>query len=312
MLHILLLILKILLWILLGILGLIIFVLLLVLFAPIRYSADVSIHTKTKVKARISFLIVSFRIAFDQETGKLDKIIRIAGIRLSDRNKASKPVEKSDVSTDDDDLNNISKTESSECSLDTESDEIQNEEFDLWDTDKCKEDVPLEEQKLSGRIRVFFEKLFNKLKSVYKVLSEFTPDKISEKIQQKKTLLDKQINRLEKFWNYSCTLKTRAYLKKYIISLIKHVGPRKIKGHIRYGFDEPYKTGMYTGYLSLMPFLYRKGLTLEPDFYNKVIECDVSLKGRIRLGYILRIDLNINIWRTVKIAKKLLQSNKQA
>ena len=35
------------------------------------------------------------------------------------------------------------------------------------------------------------------------------------------------------------------------------------------------------------------------------IEGELYLKGKIRLGYIARIVLNINIWKTIKAARKI-------
>ena len=190
-------------------------------------------------------------------------------------------------------------------SEDLNDDSFVHEEFDLWDNEV--EELPKSERSVFGRIKAFFAGLAAKVKKLINWLKNFSPDKIAEKIDSKTADIRRKINRLKKFWNMSCTVKTRAYLKKYIVGLLKHIGPRKIKGHVRYGFDEPYKTGQITGYLSLLPFVYQKGFTLEPDFYNKVIDGNISLKGRIRIGYIIRIALNINLWRTIKLATKVMK-----
>lgn len=190
-------------------------------------------------------------------------------------------------------------------SEDLNDDSFVHEEFDLWDNEV--EELPKNERSVFGRIKAFFAGLAAKVKKLINWLNNFSPDKIAEKIDSKTADIRRKINRLKKFWNMSCTVKTRAYLKKYIVGLLKHIGPRKIKGHVRYGFDEPYKTGQITGYLSLLPFVYQKGFTLEPDFYNKVIDGNISLKGRIRIGYIIRIALNINLWRTIKLATKVMK-----
>jgi hypothetical protein len=100
------------------------------------------------------------------------------------------------------------------------------------------------------------------------------------------------------------------YLKKYLPGLVKHIGPRRIKGYVHYGFGDPAKTGQITGYVSLLPFVYQKNFSLQPDFYNKVIEADVDMRGHLMLGYILRIALKPYLWQTVKVTKKVVAQNK--
>lgn len=185
---------------------------------------------------------------------------------------------------------------------------VWNEEFDLWDNDtedEYKDAVPSEDKKLIVRVKKAFKGFIGFIKKLYKFVTQFTPGKIIENIDEKLDKIKKKTNRIKKFWNLECTVKTRKYLKKYIISIFKHIRPRKIKGYVHYGFEEPYKTGQITGYLSLMPFVYQKGFSLEPDFYNKVLEGHIYMRGHIQIGYLLRIVFNINLWRTLKVIKKL-------
>lgn len=334
MLHVLLLILKIILYIILCILGLLLLIVLTVLFAPIRYRVEAEYYDNAKVYAKIRFLIVSIAIRFNQEDKTLDNTVRVAGFRIKNNEdnepkrskRYSKKSNKSNKKSRDDDglksetddaINNIVKP-SEEESVNIEHnvaepmhDAILNEEYDLWNNedkeDKDEDILPEKEKRIFGRIWEFFKGLIDKVRKIYTKLNELKnkPAKIADEIKIRVENAKRKLNRLEKFWNASCTVKTRKYLKRYLVGLLKHIGPRKVKGHVRYGFDEPYKTGKATGYLSLMPFVYHKGFYLEPDFYNKILEGNVLLKGRIRLGYIIRIALNINIWRTIKLARKI-------
>ena len=192
---------------------------------------------------------------------------------------------------------------------DEEEDTEPDEEPQIFDLDE-PDDLPEEEKKRSGRLKIVCQKVLEKLKKIWVFIRNHTPGKLAErvadKIEKKTAAAKKKLRRLQKFWNLSCTVKTREYLKKYIPRTLKHILPRKVKGYVHYGMDEPYKTGQVTGYLSLLPFVYQKGLSMQPDFEQKVLELDVKLKGRIRLGYLLRIVLNINIWRTLKVAKKVM------
>lgn len=336
MLHVILLILKIILWIILAIIGLLVVLLLLVLFAPIRYKADVSYRGGKTMQAivKVRYLIVSFGLQFSQETGAMEQTIRIFGFRLGKgkeksktekskteetKTEESKPdIEEPDRKTEEPDR----KTEESdrkneepkkiitegiaEKTEKEQSDEALPETFDL--ESDIGDEIPESEKKARGRLKTFFVGIWNKLKRIWRFAEEHTPDKIAETIQSKVEPVKKKVRKIQKFWNLSCTVKTRDYLKRYIPSVFRHILPRRIKGYVHYGFDEPYKTGQITGYLSLMPFLYQKQLSLQPDFYQKVLDLHLILNGKIRIGYLARIALNINLWRTLKVAKKIMNS----
>lgn len=196
-----------------------------------------------------------------------------------------------------------------EGDIKTEENKESDGKLQIFDLDE-PDDLPKEEKKRSGRLKIICQKVWEKLKKIWTFIRNHTPGKVAErvtdKLEKKTAVAKKKIRRLQKFWNLSCTVKTREYLKKYIPRTLKHILPRKVKGYVHYGMDEPYKTGQVTGYLSLLPFVYQKGLSIQPDFEQKVLELDVKLKGRIRLEYLLRIVLNINIWRTLKVAKKVM------
>lgn len=337
MLHILWIILKIILWILLGIIGLVLLLLLLVLFAPITYKIDAEYDGKAKVKAKIRFLIVSVTLRFEQEKKLLENVIRIAGFRVGGGKGKAEPVrdaedaveELADFAGDEEDdadaepdipaqeENDVKpevpvQEESDVKSEISDSERVPQEDsahevFDLWNNEDSEDGGD------DGEKEGFFTRLGILLKSLFEKLSLYTPDKLADRIGakleaigEKKQELERKISRIRKFWSLSCTVRTRSYLKKYLLSILRHIAPRRVKGRIHYGFDEPYKTGQITGYLSLMPFVYQKGLSLEPDFYNKIMEGHLYMRGHIQLGYILRIALNLNIWRTVKAARKLV------
>ena len=205
----------------------------------------------------------------------------------------------------------LPETDTTEDDIETKTEEESEEtpEHEIFDLDE-PDDLPKEEKKRSGRFKVLCRKAWEKIKKIWTFITNHTPGKVAERvtdrIEKKTATAKKKIRRLQKFWNLSCTVKTREYLKTYIPRTLKHILPRKVKGYVHYGMDEPYKTGQVTGYLSLLPFVYQKGLSMQPDFEQKVLELDVKLKGRIQPGYLLRIVLNRNIWRTIKVAKKVM------
>ncbi len=155
-------------------------------------------------------------------------------------------------------------------------------------------------EKLSAKGASLFEKLSDKADAVSDQL-----DAKSDAFEKKRTELDRTLRRFEKFWNLKCTEKMKAYLGGYLLSVLRHIAPRKAKGYAHYGFEDAAKTGQITGYLSVIPCVYQKGLSIEPDFYEKIMDLDLSLKGHILLGYVLRIIFKINLWKTLLAAKKI-------
>lgn len=345
MLHIILLILKIILWILLGIVGLVLLLLALILFTPIRYKLDVKYKEKAKILAKVKFLMVSVCIRFDQETKELDNVIRVFGIRIGkgkSQNKKKKTKDNlesleeledleydslEDALSDMDDEEDLSSekngsviqelddetvTPSLEESKENITNDIKDIVYSVTNSDGLEniEDLSEEDfdgvsgEETDGSKKNTIKSIYEKVKSIIVGL-KYNIEKTLNEIHLKLEKVKKKINRFKKFWNMKPTVKTRRYLKKYIPGLFKHILPRKAKGYIRYGFGDPCKTGNVTGYLSLMPFMYQKKLQVRPDFYEKVIEADVVLKGKIRLAYIIRIVFKLYIWKCIKLAKKI-------
>lgn len=299
MLHILWVILKIILYILLGILGLLLALILVVLIVPIRYGVDVKYGDTVRLQANVRFLVVSARILYDRESKEKDVAIRLFGIRLfkskpepvKDRAEKVEQEEKL-VSESDKWFNAGEPTEAinDEEAADTPHDNVSADE--IFDDN-------------ASEVEIEKKSILDKLEELSDAFDDLI-DRTEHKYDKKRNMLRRRLKLIEKYWHMSCTEKSRRYIARYIPGVIRHILPRKIKGYIRYGFEDPSQTGMITGYLSLLPFVYQKNFYITPDFYNKVLEADFFAKGRIQLGYIVRIVLNINIWKTIKATKALM------
>ena len=317
MLHIIFLILKIILFIILGILSLALLLLLIVLFVPVRYKAKVIYKDKAKADIKVRFLFVSLKLHFDQERKEFSQVISIAGFKL--RTDASKPEESEDISKEEpseeaevsEDIEDTEVTENTEEAEETEEIEETESTEDTENIENAEDaenhiDMSVEQEKeVTYKDKKTLKAEKKEAKKKKRQLRNQSKIEKKESFDDKMQNIKKKINRFKKFWNLSYVIKTRAYLKKYMIKTIKHIMPYKIKGYVRYGLNEPCKTGQLTGYLSLFPIVYQKDFSLYPDFYNKILEADVYLKGRIRLGYILRIVLNKNVWKTIKAARRI-------
>ncbi len=65
--------------------------------------------------------------------------------------------------------------------------------------------------------------------------------------------------------------------------LLKHICPKKIRGFVAFGTDDPALTGEILGFLSAVYAATFPVFRLEPDFENKKLEGDIKAKGRIFL-----------------------------
>ena len=310
-----------------------------------KVAADIDEDIGVVAKVRFLIVSVGVLFEKKEDESNLDTAIRICGIRINkkdkddtggkdkkskkERKKRTKADEASEeektdtayidkAGNDSDDKNVYSEYDNDtlEVAVESTANEIETsdssetediDEYDLFDDADIKD-----KKKFPYRVKQFFIKVKDKMSKMKDKPEDEVKESILTKIEEKSEAikkkyeeLEKKYKRFERFWNLKCTVKTREYIGKYLASVLKHIAPKKIKGRIRYGMDEPYKTGTVTGYLSLMPFVYQKHFSLEPDFYEKVIEGNVELKGRIVLGYIARIALKPYIWQTIKAAKRL-------
>uniref|UniRef100_UPI0032615EEC DUF2953 domain-containing protein n=1 Tax=Clostridium sp. NkU-1 TaxID=1095009 RepID=UPI0032615EEC len=85
--------------------------------------------------------------------------------------------------------------------------------------------------------------------------------------------------------------------------LIRHILPRRGKGNITFGFEDPYLTGQVLTYASVIYPLCHKHLNLYPVFDRK-FTAEGRFRGRIRTGTVLfigsRMLLNQNFRRLLK------------
>ena len=97
------------------------------------------------------------------------------------------------------------------------------------------------------------------------------------------------------------------FAKQSIIKILRHVLPRRMRGFIRFGFDDPAVTGIVTGGAALFYPKYRDMLVLEPDFGQECFEADCRGRGRIHPGFFLYMGLKA-LWNpdVRALLKKLL------
>lgn len=85
-------------------------------------------------------------------------------------------------------------------------------------------------------------------------------------------------------------------LKKLLISL----KPGRLNGKVRYGFEDPYYTGKVLAALSVLYPWYGEAFEICPEFEQTCIVGRASVKGKIRVSYLVRAGLGLLLNRSVR------------
>lgn len=105
--------------------------------------------------------------------------------------------------------------------------------------------------------------------------------------------LFQKISGIMKFIRREDARKVIRLLKKELRALILYIFPGKIRGEVRVGTGDPAYTGILIGGISLIPAVYRKGFRVIPDFDDAVMEADVTMAGRMRVIYFIRLFMRL-------------------
>lgn len=125
-----------------------------------------------------------------------------------------------------------------------------------------------------------------------------------EKLRKKWKSAGKTAESVRVFLEDEENQKTFALLFRQIKKLLLHLLPRKVTGRIRFGFEDPYRTGQILTAVSPFYALYAKSLSLEPCFEEKILAGELHIRGRVRAATILwigiRVFLNKNFRKLLK------------
>ena len=90
-----------------------------------------------------------------------------------------------------------------------------------------------------------------------------------------------KINQIKEFLESERFARLKALLFQEGKRTICHIRPRKIKGHIKIGTGDPYRTGQLLAVAGIFFPVYGEHITIEPYFEQKILEGNMSVKGRI-------------------------------
>ncbi len=137
-------------------------------------------------------------------------------------------------------------------------------------------------------------------------------ESIFDRIGEKLEWADRKRRWIEHFLEDPKNQKTIRLVLRQAEAMIRHILPQKATGQITFGFDDPATTGNLLAACSVLYALYGTKLTITPDFENAVIDVDLQMKGRIRVGALaaraIRVLIDRNLWRMIKQVRKFLES----
>ncbi len=256
-----LLILKIIGWVLLAVLGLTLLLLTVVLWVPFRYAGNVVYRERFSAHARASWLLGLVQFLIDFGDGQMQTTLKICGIRLQvgNKNDAENESEAGNEPdhADDEKKNDVREPEGISASEDTHSAEDEAEEsFD-------------DEEEIAG--------------SESLAASEGSKDE--EKNSGKGSALMEKLRHL--FVETEYGERALAHALKYTGKILRSVLPNNAEGYIRFGFGEPDVTGKMLAFLCAAFPQKKNGIKLQPEFLEQCFECDVTLEGRLILGWLV-------------------------
>ena len=310
--HVILTILKILGIILLVLLGLLLVIVLSVLFVPVRYRLEGEKSSpgwsEANGKVRVSWLLHLIHLRIQYREKELDWECYLFGVPLKKagaavrewkkkrrkkkvqeqkerRKKAVQQKKKPEKRT-------AAKKKGQEKPLQIE------EKTEI----KTAERKQQEKEKVSDKLSRFW----NRCKKIVGSILKF-PGKLKKKLTNIRLTFrgfcDK-IKRWRTLWNEESTQAALHFLTEKGRKLIRHVLPRKIRGSITFGCEDPALTGQILGAVAIAYPLYGKGVAVYPRFEEKILEGQLQVKGRIVVACLLwqawKIYRNPDVRKTLK------------
>ena len=304
MLQILFLIIKIIGIILAALLGLALLILLLVLFVPVRYRAyGIRSSRECRAEGRVSWLLRLLCIPFSFQDGELEIKVKLLGFTILDPLKGEEEAFREPVQR---------KTEQSAGKKEEETAE---ENAGKADASASFEASPPEEAETGARPASAgageaaaepedeasegrFSRGFRELRRFLRAVIRFFM-KIPRKLKNLKCTFQRFCDKIKRMVKRYREMKAFALDErtKAAVSLVwKQAGillgqalPRKIRGRLHFGTEDPALTGQILGAIGIFYPLFMDNVKVEPDFEKPALEGELSLKGRLRIVTVLGI-----------------------
>ena len=304
MLHILLTILKVIGIIILVLISLVILIIAAILFVPIRYSIDAIYDRKVKnldFKIKITYLLHLISVKYIYKDDGLS--IKIFGIKTHFFDKETKAMEEkinketkmfekmsSEIK---DNMTEMPEVYEQLKKIDEERDRlaenVNKTEENIENNNKDNDTEENTEENTEEFIKVEKQNIFSRIYSKIKAIIKYRFIKFCDTIKK----ICKNVNDLKEFISDDNTKEAFGFLKKEALILLKHIRPRRIKGYVHFGFDDPSYTGNLLGLIYMILRGSPKEFRINPDFENKVFDGEIHAKGRVQCYLLLIIGIRL-------------------
>lgn len=125
-----------------------------------------------------------------------------------------------------------------------------------------------------------------------------------ETLRGKYASLRENIDKLKNVYVSCGGQELKEFFWKSVVQLARHVLPRRWKGYLHFGFDDPAVTGILTGFVAMVYPFGQTSFSLEPDFQQACFDAACQGRGRIHSGFFLwmagKAVCNKNVRRLLK------------
>lgn len=311
--HIILFILKIVGLILLILLCVLLVTFLLCLFVPIKYQANAEKIERLKLKAigKWMFPILYMKVNYLEDS--LEYRILLFGIPIFPREKKEKVMitrkkkgkrkEKKKQEENEPELVTMEVNEPGEFEhikedikdgIDDEAEEIKE---DISENIKEEaDDLEKKTDKGTKKDRNFLGKIKEKVLWIFNILRV---------LNEKKRLLIE-------FFREEENKKGIHSLWNSLQHVLKHIKPKRLKGDLEFGMDDPCQTGQVLGIAGVLFSIYGQGISIRPNFEEPCLKGEVFIKGRIQVFTLLRICIKLLLDDNFKQLKINYEKMKEA
>jgi len=271
--------------ILLAILGILILLLCTVFFVPANYFVQAKTEDGIKglsFEAKAHWFLHLFTVYYIYKNKHSDWQVRIGWKTFNHKDH-----EHYDKSSDDVKVETLQSEEESEgTSVETQNTTKQSE-YKTSSEKKTTADIKKnKKQSWFEKIKCTIIKICDKIKSLWE-----TKEKVTS------------------FLTDDIHVEAFKIVKKELEILARHLRPRRIRGFVRFGFEDPYRTGQVLAGLSILYPFYGENVDIYPDFEQEILEGDLYIKGHIRMVHLAtllwRLFFNHYVRKTYRDYKKI-------